>query len=558
MRVTFGPISPGRGPTPRLVIHKDEDLIGIASPDLIHMSDTSAGTAESGLTETTFDTVSDPGSARILLTNSTGATVNLRSAIIRGYPVLRKQAYVHDAFVNRGDIAKNGPRTMTFGGPDVVVADQLNKIAEHKWKEHGQARHVYSITVPGTWHWVYPGERVHITAGSAGMAEYIDSFATVASVRTFLGKEIVTVMIVYETAERFKFNSNAVARFIATGRSVPIPDTITIGTKYSTGYSDVFVPETAAQVLINSVIASLALICGGGTVKLLRGTYNLSAAIEMKSNVTLAGEGAGATIIEKNCNDYAIKAVGSSGNELTNIGLNNFTVTRNASDTNVKYAIYMTYSDNMRVEHITICDPYDAAIYASICARLLINNIYVDAWEGNAAIELHTITTLHLSNIKLDGGGGTNLYGLVIQGCNKANISNVECHNFISSGGVSAYGILVSADNARLVNCEVDNLDNTTDSFDVIGLAFSGNGNQASNIEIEDIDNTNTAASSYGIEVSGDNNTITSSFVRNCSGTGIRIASGDGNQIAGARTTANGTNYADAGTNTGTAALYSA
>ena len=116
----------------------------------------------------------------------------------------------------------------------------------------------------------------------------------------------------------------------------------------------------------------------------------------------------------------------------------------------------------------------------------------------------------------------------------------------------------MSADNARLVNCEVDNLDNTTDSFDVIGLAFSGNGNQASNIEIEDIDNTNTAASSYGIEVSGDNNTITSSFVRNCSGTGIRIASGDGNQIAGARTTANGTNYADAGTNTGTAALYSA
>ena len=57
----------------------DKKLIGVTQADLQHLDSDSDGTAESGMTETTFDTTSDASSANIVLTNSTGSTITLRS-----------------------------------------------------------------------------------------------------------------------------------------------------------------------------------------------------------------------------------------------------------------------------------------------------------------------------------------------------------------------------------------------------------------------------------------------------------------------------------------------
>jgi hypothetical protein len=86
-------------------------------------------------------------------------------------------------------------------------------------------------------------------------------------------------------------------------------------------------------------------------VHLTRGQFNVTAAIEMKSNIVLEGEGA-ETVIEKNCADYAIESVGSLGSEKENVVLISFKIT--SIDTETDAVIYMYYTDNLIINNIII------------------------------------------------------------------------------------------------------------------------------------------------------------------------------------------------------------
>jgi hypothetical protein len=79
-------------------------------------------------------------------------------------------------------------------------------------------------------------------------------------------------------------------------------------------------------------------------------------------------------------------------------------------------------------------------------------------------------------------------------------------------------------------------------------MEVSSGGNVFNNIHIDDMDGDGL------IQNAVDDNVYTGLFVTNCVGKGVWIFGND-TQIAGGRSTGNGTNYTDAGTNTVIAAF---
>jgi hypothetical protein len=527
------------------------EFIGLASPQIQHLSDTSSGIAASPLTVTTFDTTSRQDSAHILLTNSTGSTVILRSCIIKGYPRTREASYVHDSLVDRGDIALNGDSLMEFGGDDIIDSTQLKYIAEHRWKRYNVERHGYSFTISGTCHFFQPGERYQLTAGAAGKAEYVDSFVVCRSVRTMLGDQPTTTLEFYETEEAFKLDSTATSRFRATGRISRSTNfgTVTIGSKYSTNAADFLCTGVADEVIINDAIASVSRFAGSGIVRLSAGTFYTAAAIEMKRGVTLEGEGV-QTIIEKNCNDYAIESIGGSGSEVTGVVLRNLTVTRNASDMNNKVLIVSMYSDMMSISNVTTTDADSTAIYFGNCDGVNISGCMVNGYDGTVigggrGIFFTSCTDVICSgNVVINGKSGSGIAsigstGVVIGDC------------VIRDGTSAAMGLyLVTSGLASVNNVTISNMASTTASIPY-GVYAGVSSCQFTSIYINGISNSGTAANARGMYVVGDNNTVSSIYIGGGSGTGMKIAaSADRTMISSGRSTANGTNYTDGGTNT--------
>ena len=323
----------------------DELLIGVLAADLQHMDESSSGTAESLMTETTFDTATDPSMAKILLTNGTGSTIVLKSVVIKGYAVTQiggKAGRLNDAYEDFDDIAINGENGIEFGTDNIVTQAQLDSVAQWIWKNRKMERHTFSGSLPGLWPHLQPGDRYKLEIGGAGQTEFINSFVTCAQITeqmTATGAPQTTFTF-YETAEAYKEDSSVVSRFLANGRvsrAVTL-DRYVVASKYYAQTAHVYCDGVADDVQIQTAINFMANAFGGGIVKLTAGTYKITTALAMKSNVVLEGEGAN-TIIEKDGDIYGIRGDGGSGTELTGIKLRNFKMTKKSGDTATKHFI---------------------------------------------------------------------------------------------------------------------------------------------------------------------------------------------------------------------------
>jgi len=151
---------------------------------------------------------------------------------------------------------------------------------------------------------------------------------------------------------------------------VPTPYTrtsnVTVGASGYSGFADWYCDGTADEVQINSAIVEVDSLYGGGVVRVLGGTFVLAAAIEMLDSVTLEVDPS--AVLEKNCDDYAIEAVGTSGTHRTNVTITGTgTITRNASDTYAKPLVYFEYVDDSAIMGVTVDDSYDDGIYLINC-----------------------------------------------------------------------------------------------------------------------------------------------------------------------------------------------
>lgn len=553
----------------------NQTIIGLQDASLVHKADDSGVDGDSGLTQTTeFVTAGDwvtlrGDAARLLLTNSTGSTVNLEEVTLRGKPVVRKsgaEGYIHDSFVDYEDIGKNGVREFNFGNHDTVTKDQLEQLADFWWKWHRTAKHVYKAIMDGMQHWLCPGEWYRLQIGSAGKAEYIDSVVELYNVQMARrpGDIGETVCIFREVEEAWKYDSNADARFVASGGQSQLWSnklTLTVAPQYYTGNADMYCDGTSDEDEINTAIDLLSGSGINGVVHLLAGKFHIDGSIDLKSNVTIAGEGTGATIVEKNCNDYAIHGAGSSGSEIVNASVRDLTITRNASDTDEKYLMYCEYCDEFMIDNVKLYDSYIGAAYFSYCDELTISGLLVDDFGTTIAGSTYGVYINHSTNVNLTdctiktASIASYLYGLYIysSGSPQTTVSLVNI-SISDLTGTATAAIYVTGATVRASNIYISNITGSGGAT-TRGLWLEVGECQIGGIYIDDVDNTTTASNSDGIYLNGDDNTVQQILAKNCSGTGVYIsATADDNVLSG-RSASNGTNLTDSGSGNDTTTL---
>jgi len=562
---TGGPVAtrrvdPNDAPFLGAIIESSRDIVGIQTAALYHKTATSATgdlTQTTAFGEGSWDEIS-ADSVRIELVNSTGGARTLTDVVVRGMPVHRLQSLKYDRIVDYEDIARNGERVTTFGSGDVVTTTQLNKLGDHAAKVNGIRRHVYVVSMVGTRYDYRSGRWYRLQIGGSGESEYIDSVCECLYVQTSRRARggPSTRIGFREVYEAWKFDSGAFARYRASGEIralVGMGNELVIAASTWLQKADAWCDGTADQTEINLAITGLA-ARGGGIVRLTQGTYALSAAIEMKSNVSLVGAGIGATIIEKNCNDYAIRGDGASGSELTYIAIQDLTISQNVADTNAdKHLVYLDYCNEVIISDVQLNDAYARALYCEVCDDIQLTQLTVNGCdtEGVEAIYLANSPNIILNSVVIQDS--TCSYGIVASSVSRLEMSNIRVSGLRRTlAGGSAIGLFIYGTSySILTNVFVDDIQHSDVAGYAHGVYIDSFGSCISNIHITNINNTTTVAESIGISIVGDDNVLSSVYVEGCSGTGVVIsAPADRTMIAGGRSTSNGTNYTDSGTNT--------
>ena len=434
------------------VLNKDGKIIGIRNAELREVS--TAGKNQMtkqdlGEGATGMDTTSRAGQVHMLLRNETGDTITVRDVGIFGAPVLLQtgdQGHIHDSYVNYEDIGRNGERLLAIGNHDVVDnPGQLNALMDYAWKITKTDRHEYVILFIGTLYQFTSGARYLAAIGGAGETEFIDSVVEVANVRISqrTGSFGETRITFREIHENWKPDSNAFARFVASGRTrlnLSTQGEIWIGAEDFIGQCDYNISDgdTSQETIINQAIDFIAEY-GGGKVRLTQGLYKIDGPIILKSNIILQGAGP-QTIIEKNGDFDAITATGGSGTELTGIELRDFALTRNAADTNAsKVLINWDFVDASKVANIVVDDSYDEGIDLDNCGDIAITNCILTD-NGNAStdatININTCTEIRISNCNFLNGAGSAILSLstevAISSCTFSTFGNIII--FLSTG----------------------------------------------------------------------------------------------------------------------------
>ncbi len=303
-----------------------------------------------------------------------------------------------------------------------------------------------------------PGEWYTLRAGAVGKAEYLDSVVECYSVTQQRGIGTIgnTSIEFREVLENWKWDANEYTRFMAPGdpNSSPYTNVVTIGDQYCTQPVTLLCGATSCQTEINQAIQWLSQTYGGGTVKLLEGTFSISAAIDLTyDNITLEGSGWN-TVISKNCDDYAIKGVGTSSTSVLNTVVRNMKVTQADADSNTNWLVFMTYVDGLTVENLLVSNfkSTRGAIVLVSCKNYLVrsntidNNsssiasapdgIYIRQWEDtkNAIVANNIVKNIYLS------AAAGNLNGIEYE----SNYDGILSHCIIIANSVSnlrGYGV---------------------------------------------------------------------------------------------------------------------
>jgi parallel beta-helix repeat protein len=435
---------------------KTREVIGINGPArLVHRTDAFS------LASTIFDYTTRADSARILLTNATGGTRILRGATIRAKIVTKlggTEGFLHDKFVDYESIEKNGEIKYELGNDFVVTVAQVNMLADHAWKDNRAKRHMYTVSFPGFCSFFEPGEWYDLHIGAAGEAEYIDSVCECYALRCShpAGARPQTSVTFREMVEGWKFDSNETARSIASGQwnREQSGRVVTVASSDHIGDADYYCDGTADEVEILAAVAYLV-STGGGTVRVVGGTFNTTAAVVLDDHITL--EIAPGATIKKNGNFNAVQCIGTAGTHKHDVGITGGgTITRDAADTNNVALIDSQYVDNVRVSGFNLdfaynknanfayCTGYcnhvvidggashigagtDSGIWAAWCGNFNIENNHIknlvapySAWK--TAIEYHEGTGGRISNNIIENIGGIGNQGLGISANNCAGV----------------------------------------------------------------------------------------------------------------------------------------
>jgi hypothetical protein len=540
-----------------------KEIIGVKSARLIVQP-------TSTFTTTTFDTTSRPGYAEILLTNSSGSTQDIVGIAIAGQTVTRfsgDDGFTHDDFVDYEDIYNTGVRTFEVSNDMIMRKQQVEAIADYWAKWHGilvsERKHIYGVSLYGTRFDITPGDRyaLSIVVDNKGIYEDIDSTVECYSVdiERRPGGPGLTHCVFREVEENWVKTSFYKAAFKIlgnSGRKISRGNTVFVGAADFTEETSYVCDGTDDDVQIQAAIDAMA-SKGGGIVFLSQGDFNTTSVITLKENVSLIGAGRDSTTIVMSGLDNVVEQLASSGSEVSGIEIKDLTVKR--SDSSNSYnLVEMHYCDDVVISNVKLVGSADSMLEMQNCDRSQVSKILLADTDCVAGVLITNGNQQQLSDIVLDGSSNTQpmIYGVSVQFTGKAQLNNVTVRDVITdySGVLSAMVSSVS-NQCQISNTVVTNCDATDGSCTIYGVYLSGSGANLTGAMIDDVDNTATASNSIGIKAFSSDQKLSSIDVRNCSGTGVEVAGVSRVQISGGRSTNNGTNYTDSGTNTGTAAF---
>jgi parallel beta-helix repeat protein len=218
-----------------------------------------------------------------------------------------------------------------------------------------------------------------------------------------------------------------------------------------------------------------ALPATGGEVKLLDGTYNCEATINLDTNQTLRGCGRNTILTTATANLIFLSAVGGPGTELTGIVIADVQIDGGAGSIS-DCGIYFEYVDYSLIQnvysrrHVSGTGTYLSGIYLlSSDFNRIINNTYQENGFGGIYLDSSSDNTISSNTCSGNIYRGIYLY-------------NFSSHNTISGNTCSEngfHGICLdsSSDNTISGNTCIANSQDATDTYDDIWVGSDSNYN---------------------------------------------------------------------------------
>uniref|UniRef100_A0A6M3KA27 Uncharacterized protein n=1 Tax=viral metagenome TaxID=1070528 RepID=A0A6M3KA27_9ZZZZ len=539
---------------------EDVEIIGLATASLKYKAFDSTFANKTDLT-TAIDATTKAGQAKISVTNSSGATRWLADLAIRGEAIKRisgGQGFIHDSFKDRRSIRMNGRVPLEVGNNFIQSQSHIRKVADWLWKLNNTEKHIYTWGDPGSWMFYEPGEWYVLNIDAA--TETYNTTVKCLSVNSEVDAHGIGYTIVEwgEIQQNWVFDSSYLTKFMIGG-AFPQDNTVTavvVAAEDYTGEDANYICDgTNDEAEINLAIQWVKGAYGGGYVLLTEGTFNIGAAIEMLSGVTLMGRGEG-TVLDRNCNDYTIECMGTDGAEKPDVTISNFKLT--FTDSNVINPIHIEYADRCVVSNII----WQSPLYDAIALE------YTDGFKitGCTVIEPSAIALFvnsssgEISNNLIEGNnvdkGSVNLRGINVVNVLDSSLVRIIDNTIVNlvAGGTSGahpiLGIYVQGGESIVSGNYINNLVNTNinaSSNRCVGIFV-----QADEVRTKIVNNyikgigltgdIGTGYAVYGIYMSGDDGIVSGNTVANIrSYNGIGIYNdGDRNVISGNHATDNG------------------
>lgn len=287
--------------------------------------------------------------------------------------------------------------------------------------------------------------------------------------------------------------------------------------------ADFVVPTGAqnAQDVINQAIAALPAV--GGTVILMEGTYVVNGTINIPSNVTLKGQGAGTVIFAApDLGYFGIIQNADTTNGNTNIALEDFRIDGNKANQTVdsQYGIALYKVTDSRIARLWVTNCSDCGIYLDTSSRLIAtDSISTGNLVGIDLYDCDGVTVERNACCNNDRRGLHALYGS----------NNALLANLCRANGREGILIEVSSHNTIALNTCLENSQTADNAYDNIKIAANSDYNhvQANTCRVGALTN----GPRYGIRIDStdcDGNFVTNNDLYNSGKTGALSDQGTG------------------------------
>ena len=552
------------------------------------------------LTTTGTDLAAESKRAKLVLQNLSGSTVHVMNIQITGKAAIRysigkkSESDIQQLKIDQGisdddlnwgriGVDSNASSIAAYGQTDLVVSSeyivddtQLVSILDWNLKYGKDPKHHFAIEQLPFLAFVQPGADLTLKLNELGYSA-LTEVAQFSHNITPDGAQ--TMLELVETPTSWSQSSVSSVIPVQTIISAPSGGTgqgevraagtggnlmITVGAAGTTLSCDKICDGANDQVEINEAINEIGQT---GTVVLIGGTFNISAAISIASNVRLEIDSS--AILMSRMTSAILTAVGTAATHLSNIRIcgTGKIKTGNSLSSLIDYTNFR-YIDGFAIDDITIEDGAALGIYLAYGTNAVIRNCKF--LRTQCAIRAD-YSMINIINNYIDGQNApqysqviagiavnNDIQSFIVDGNTIVNFSIASC---VTGWEIQTGAIKAGSNSMSNVRGNIIRKMNNRGTWQFRGINMKASYSICSGNIIEDVDNVSMPSATHGIYVEGDYDTVDGNNVNSCSGFGIFIASSASSTLVTGNicrangsdsgiANDNGNNYKDWGTDT--------